>query len=560
MKHKTKKQKFKGLSVKWKIFIYFSVFTLIMLILLWLFQIVFLNSFYRLIKTNEIKECAEEIIDNIESENIDEIIEKICTDNYICVRVINTTFQDPFLFNDIYSVGTTKSGRILYMSYMDLYRCYIDAKEKNNGVSMFFFQEDNENYTFPNKNNSNTPYTPYTLYPYTIIPDNYRSHSNSSNIFIFNIEGLPNNDSEIYHFKNNYFSDRISIDDRNNAENLIYVAVITDSKNRELMILLDSYITPVTSTVQTLTIQLIIITVILIFLGMIMSFIISRKISKPIITINKSAKVLAQGDYNVKFEGEGYSEISELTNTLNYAAQELSQVENLRHELIANISHDLRTPLTMITGYAEIMRDLPGENTPENVQMIIDEANRLNTLVTALLDLSKLQAGVQKPELNTYNLTQSIRDIFKRYSKLREQDGYIIEFYANEEVFVNADEIKMNQVIYNLINNAINYVGDDKTVIVKQIVKPENDCVKIEITDHGEGISEDKLKYIWDRYYKADKSHRRAVIGTGLGLSIVKSILEMHNFSYGVISKEGEGSTFWFELRKEKIQKIKVTD
>ena len=184
--------------------------------------------------------------------------------------------------------------------------------------------------------------------------------------------------------------------------------------------------------------------------------------------------------------------------------------------------------------------------------MIMDEANRLTNLVTSLLDLSKLQSGVQSIEPSLYNLTQSIRDIFLRYSKIREQDGYNIEFYSDKDVFINADEVKINQVIYNLINNAINYAGEDKTVIVLQTV--DNNYVTIKVIDHGEGIDQDKIKYIWDRYYKIDKNHKRAVIGTGLGLSIVKSILELHCAQYGVESKIDVGSTFWFKLPYEKIE------
>ena len=133
--------------------------------------------------------------------------------------------------------------------------------------------------------------------------------------------------------------------------------------------------------------------------------------------------------------------------TLNYAAKELSKVETLRRDLIANVSHDLRTPLTMITGYSEVMRDLPGENTPENVQVIIDEANRLTTLVNDMLDLSKMQSGAQKLSPSFFDLTESVRDILGRYNKLTDYD---IRFTADRDVTVYADELKISQVVYNL--------------------------------------------------------------------------------------------------------------
>ena len=124
--------------------------------------------------------------------------------------------------------------------------------------------------------------------------------------------------------------------------------------------------------------------------------------------------------------------------------------------------------------------------------------------------------------------------------------GYHVSFQAEEEVWVHADEMKISQVLYNLLGNAINYTGEDRSVIVTQ--QTEDGWVQIRVTDTGEGIPEDKLLYVWDRYYKLDKTHKRAAVGTGLGLSIVKNVLELHNARFGVTSEVGKGSTFWFAL------------
>jgi signal transduction histidine kinase len=193
------------------------------------------------------------------------------------------------------------------------------------------------------------------------------------------------------------------------------------------------------------------------------------------------------------------------------------------------------------------MRDIPGENTPENIQVIIDEATRLTTLVNDLLDLSKLQSGVSEIRKEEFDITGNIKEILKRFSKLTEQDGYSILFEYRGNATVYADEYKIYQVIYNLIINAINYSGEDKTVIVRQIV--HGNIVRIEIEDHGNGIAKDELDNIWDRYYKVDKNHKRAIQGTGLGLSIVQNILKLHEAKYGVHSTLGKGSIFWFELK-----------
>lgn len=336
------------------------------------------------------------------------------------------------------------------------------------------------------------------------------------------------------------------------GESLIY-SKVTTINNQTIFMVLNTSISPVDATVNTIKIQLIVLSVVLLILACILAMIMYRKISKPIMEINKSAKELAKGNYETEFTGEGYLEIGELADTLNYASHELSKVDSLRQELIANISHDLRTPLTMISGYAEVMRDLPEENNSENAQIIIDEAGRLTSLVNDVLDLSKLQSGTQTLQLERYDLTESIKKILERFQKFTEKDGYIIQFNYIEDIWITADELRISQVIYNLINNALTYTGDDKMVIINQIRK-EN-YVRIEVCDHGVGIAPEALENIWDRYYKANNQHRRAVNGTGLGLSIVKSTLEAHNevnpnvAMYGVESAVDKGSIFYFEYR-----------
>ena len=334
-------------------------------------------------------------------------------------------------------------------------------------------------------------------------------------------------------------------------ESVIYVNVVSIDGN-ERILFVNAQLTPVDATVNTLRAELVWITVIMIVLSLGIALLISRKVSRSLIGLNASAKEMAGGNFDVHFDGTDYREVAELSDTLNMTARELGKSERLRRELIANVSHDLRTPLTMIIAYAEVMRDLPGENSPENVQVVIDEAERLTNLVNDMLDISKLQAGVLEKNATVYNLTESIQSVFARYNKLKEQDGYKIDFSYGQMVMVEADEYKIFQVIYNLVNNAINYTGDDKQIWVRQIVR-EDGYVRIEVTDSGEGIAPEALPYVWDRYYKVDKTHKRAVMGTGLGLSIVKNILELHDARYGVESEVGKGSTFWFELKVYQI-------
>jgi signal transduction histidine kinase len=200
----------------------------------------------------------------------------------------------------------------------------------------------------------------------------------------------------------------------------------------------------------------------------------------------------------------------------------------------------------MIKGYGEVMRDIPGENTAENIQVVIDETTRLSELVNDLLDLSKIQSGSRKAVFEDFDLTAAVEEVMKRYDAFTAHQGYHITFMADERATVFADRGMILQVLYNLINNAVNYTGDDLSVAVVQTVS--NGRVRISVTDTGQGIEADEIPQIWERYYKVDKVHRRAMIGTGLGLSIVKGVLELHNATYGVESEVGKGSTFWFEL------------
>lgn len=337
-----------------------------------------------------------------------------------------------------------------------------------------------------------------------------------------------------------------------NDVSALYVRLVEGADGMEYVIMLDSELRPLSATVSTLQAQFYWIAAILLATAFVLALIMSRRISRPLVRMNEQARLLAEGQYDVHFNGHGYRETRELAATLNYAASELSKTDGLQKELIANISHDLRTPLTMIKGYGEVMRDLPDENTPENVQVIIDEATHLSELVNDLLDLSRLQAGMRLPEREVFDLTESVRAVLHRYDKLTGHDGYRITFLADCDVLVSADRTMILQVVYNLINNAINYCGDDKVIEVAQTLC-EDGTVRLSVRDHGAGIDPEQLPYIWDRYYKLDRVHRRAMIGTGLGLSIVKGILEAHGGHYGVDSMLGNGSEFWFCLPVESL-------
>lgn len=499
--------KHEKISIKWKIFFYLLIFTGILLVVLWLVQICYLDTFYKTIKNREAVQLTSEVTEILQSEDEDkeEKIDALTARYNMAVLVVE---QDGTI---LYSAEYIPNSNLNMMPAELVQDCYQRAVENGGSTRIEFGGGKRKPFTQPD----------------TDVPEKPE----------INESAQADADRMMDGFMQNHGQDRIES---------VITANLIPVDGTEVLLFVNTQLTPVDATVNTLRVELVWITFIMILLSLVVALLISRQVSKSFIKINESAKKMAKGDFSVRFEGKDYREIAELSDTLNATAVELNRNESLRRELIANVSHDLRTPLTMIIAYAEVMRDLPGENTPENVQVVIDEAARLTNLVNDMLDISKLQAGVMVKNAEVYNLTESIEAVLERYNKLKEQEGYVIEFDYDRKVYVDADEYKVFQVIYNLINNAINYTGTDKMVRVRQ--KVVEDRVRIEVEDSGEGIAKEDLPYVWDRYYKVDKTHKRSVMGTGLGLSIVKNILELHDAAYGVWSEEGKGSIFWFEL------------
>ena len=284
-------------------------------------------------------------------------------------------------------------------------------------------------------------------------------------------------------------------------------------------------------------------------LALALALYLANRISRPIKDITHSAAEMGKGHYGVKFQGGHYSEIIDLADTLTAASRELEKTDMYQKDLIANVSHDLRTPLTMIKSYAEMIRDLSGNNPEKreaHLSVIIDEADRLNVLVSDMLNMSRMQNRSITIERANFDIKATAESLLASYEILQEQEGYKIKFNCSGPIIVNGDEAKIKQVLSNLITNAIKYCGEDKVIIIN--LKKTGKKMRCEIIDHGAGIAPDEINHVWERYYKSSTHHVRPTEGSGLGLSIVKEILILHKANYGVHSKVGKGSTFWFEL------------
>ncbi|MBQ7907756.1 MAG: two-component sensor histidine kinase [Clostridia bacterium] len=479
----------KHISIKLHIFISMLGLSLGLIVILWLAQSFFLNGIYGYIKENDIKHASNNISYSINSPELDPFVEQMAVEYELCVRI--------FEFDSDQIIEKTEEGSHFFS---DCVICSLtNAQELLN-----------------------------SWYDTTRAAGGYHTQVVDKSAFR----------DFIYEDAESTLS----------GSCLIATSLVEGANGNMHLVVLNTPLHPLDSTRKTLDIVLGIITLIAIVVSLVVSFLLSKMLSSPLEKMDKRAKALAESNYQLRFEEKGPKEVVDLAKTLNQTTEELASVENLRKELIANISHDLRTPLTMISGYSEVMRDIPGENTPENMQVIIDETARLSSLVNDLLNVSKLQSGTQAMNKSKMSLTRCLTDTVKRYDTLIEHKGYKIDLVYDKEVFIEADETRLLQVVYNLINNAINYTGPDQTVIVKQELM-DDEVVRVSIIDSGEGINEKDLPLIWDRYYKVDKTHNRAVVGTGIGLSIVKNILLLHGSRFGVSSELGQGSTFWFEFK-----------
>ncbi len=343
-----------------------------------------------------------------------------------------------------------------------------------------------------------------------------------------------------------YFKMNTGIDE---YRTLAYGRKISTSKESVVCLYIFSPLYPVSSTVNILRNQLFYVTIVTLCFAFVLALYFANRISRPIEEITRTAEKMGKGNYDVKFEANSYSEINHLADTLNTAAYELGMADNRLKDLIANVSHDLKTPLTMIKSYAEMIHDLSGDNPEKrslHLQVIIDESDRLSQLVSDMATISAMQTHETVLERTTFDLALATSSILSSYDILSEQDGYQFNVLAPKQALVFGDENKIKQVISNLVNNAIKYCGEDKSISVT--IRKLGKKYRLEVADKGPGIPQEELPHVWDRYYRISNNYKRSREGSGLGLSIVKEILTLHHTNYGVTSKLGRGTVFWFEL------------
>jgi len=465
--------KFDFKSLRFRLWLYFSAFAIVLIILLWGFQLFMLTNYYEDMKIKETNNLAQELVLKYGSEDFEATLHEVASTN------------------DVYIHIETSEGFTIY--------------------SPFFSGDMPDAYTYFQELQA--------VREQLILSDHH-----SISVKIEN--------------------------DRTRYDTLSYACELASVNGESVRMFIFSPLYPVESTITILKHQLLSVTAVSLLLSFIIGLYLASRVSKPLRSITNSATQLAKGKFGIVFEGDPYSKIHNLADSLTYTSIELEKADNQQKDMMANVSHDLKTPLKMVKSYAEMIRDLSGDNPEKrnaHLQVIIDEADRLNRLVEDMLLLSRMQTGSIVLDKKDFSMEESAKAILSSFDIFTEQEGYTILLDCPNDIIVNGDERKIKQVLSNLLTNAIKYCGNDRTVIVS--IKQNNGKMRCEVVDHGMGIAPNELELIWDRYYKASTNHVRNTTGTGLGLSIVKEILLLHNAAYGVESHLGKGSCFWFELK-----------
>ena len=462
-------------KMNFKLWQYFMILAASIMIVLWLLQIVFMNSFYKSMKIREIERIGNSLYSEYGGDDFQE-------------KLIATSFSKGIAINII-----DERGSIIFP--LDIFDLIRRPQFEENAFVVFLNQL-------------------------------YKS----------------NGKSVVYTTSNARLS----------QDAIVYGAILENKVGSNYFLYISSILEPLDSTIKILKNQLLITTFISLILAMGLSYLFSKKLSEPIISITNTAKSLSKGDYSVKVKKGDYKEVDDLADTLNVTTIELQKSEELKRDLIANITHDFKTPLTVIKSYSEMVRDLTGENKEKrdlNLQTIIEETDKLEKLVDEMLNLSRVQSGLKDLDKTRFNLEEVTFEILDRFKYFSIEKSFNFTVKTSGNLYITADRILISQVIYNLIANAINYTEEIKDIEISIFEKVGG--VYFSIKDYGIGISEEDINYIWDRYYRGGKKHQRPHVGTGVGLSFVKSIILAHGGEVGVESKLGEGSLFYFTLKYE---------
>ena len=309
------------------------------------------------------------------------------------------------------------------------------------------------------------------------------------------------------------------------------------------------------------------------------SYLFSRRFTRPVLELAQIASRMSELDFETKYEVEGEDEIAVLGNSINSLSEKLeltiselkaanielqndidrkTQIDEVRKEFLSNVTHELKTPIALIQGYAEGLKDNINDDAESRdfyCEVIIDEAMKMNKMVKKLLSLNQLEVGTAQPEIERFDLVPLVRSVLASTEILFQQKQVTLQLTAEEPVYVWADEYMIEEVFTNFISNALNHVGGRS--VIEVALQRAGDKVRLSVFNTGDPIPEEALSQVWVKFYKVDKARTREYGGSGIGLSIVKAIMELHRQNYGVWNR-GDGVEFWIELDGgENLEKYK---
>jgi signal transduction histidine kinase len=312
--------------------------------------------------------------------------------------------------------------------------------------------------------------------------------------------------------------------------------------------------------------------IISVFLGGLWVFFYARRFTQPILELNRMAQDMTKLDFKRKYKGKSRDEIDDLGHNINSLSEQLDhsitelreanlqleveneyrrKVDEMRKEFISNISHELKTPLALVQGYAEGLElDIAGDQANKDYycHVILDETKKMDRLVRTLLDLSEIDSGYYQLDLERVDLAEIISHVVEKYKLILEEKGVKLDYQADEDLLIWADPVRIEQVLNNFINNALQHMNEAKRLRIRAI--SEAGKVRLTVFNSGDPIPEEALEQIWNSFYKVDKARTRTYGGTGLGLTIVRAIVKLHQGNYGVRNLS-DGVEFWVEFDSE---------
>lgn len=348
------------------------------------------------------------------------------------------------------------------------------------------------------------------------------------------------------YIKSDYYNESMGKDVITVAEPIMYL----NSKDIWAVLIIHSSLDTVNQAYSRIMATLWVPAVLVVLFGLVSILVLTSGIVSRVKRLNNLTQDIAKGKFDNKVTIKSRDEIGQLAEAFNKMADDLKIADASKRDFVSNAAHELRSPMTSINGFVEGMLDgtIPKEKHKMYLEIVSSEVKRLTKLVKTMLDLSRIESGRDKITVSKIDINELIRHVVIRLSGKIEEKGVQPEIeISDDQLFVMADGDKIEQVLQNLIDNAIKFTDKDKTIVIATEVT--GDKVKVIVRDEGAGISEEDLKFIWDRFYTVDKVRSANKSGTGLGLSIVKSIIEQHNETITVTSKVNVGTEFVFTLQ-----------